>query len=158
MADVGQDEGLWRSVFDSKRAKKAEVTMSKYQVADDSHEIGLPQSRHVVIAKGFEERAGVSCISVDRLDCANLVEEAIEGDRRAKNRSASSQGLHGWLVVKAKHARQQSRSVVSSPSCDNPWPADIVLPAKAANNPDERRQHAQQLASYSNWMPRPVCP
>ena len=156
MEEVGQDEGLWRGVFDSKRARRAEATMAKYRDDDEGDKVDSPQSRHLVIAKGFEERHGVRQISVDRLDCADLAEKAKEGDELAKGRPNTSRELHGWLVLKARHARQWGREVVSSPLPGNPGHADIVLPAKVATNRDERRQHAQQLASYSKWMRRPA--
>ena len=132
--------------------------MPQHQGRDDGDGAGLPQGRHPAIDKGFEEKHGVCCISVDRHDCADLVEKAIEGDEHAKSRSGSSGVLYGWLVLKARYARQWGRTVVSSPLPHNPRHVDIVLPAKVATNPDERRQHAQQLASYSKWMPRPACP
>ena len=34
--------------------------------------------------------------------------------------------------------------------------ADIVLPDKAADEREEQKQHAQELADAAQWLPRPA--
>ena len=116
-----------------------------------------PINAHARIADLFEPQCGTASISVDRLDDSSLVEATAKGDRDAKLRShreSRDVGFYGWLVVSATHATLMNRRHVQSPQKDNPKHVDIVLPERAANDRQERRQHAQQRASFSSWRER----
>ena len=72
-------------------------------------------------------------------------------DRVAANRSAT---FYGWAVVIEERARVNERGTVASPKADNPFHADIVLPVSAAEDREEQKRHAQELADASNWKER----
>ena len=54
-----------------------------------------------------------------------------------------------------RDAEKSGRRVESSPSEDNQYHMDIVLPSEAENDKDKRREHAEELAADATWRPRP---
>ncbi len=62
--------------------------------------------------------------------------------------------FYGWAVVDADTAESDGRQVLNTPLCDNPYHADIELPALAAADREEQKWHAKLLASYSHWRER----
>ena len=129
---IGAEEHLGRSVFSSKhrnRARRARVP------------------HHV-----FLEREGITEISVDRLDPAPPSEAAAAAIRIANDRGAM---FYGWAVVVARKAGASGRHVKASAKPDNPYHADIVLPDLAAEDREEQKRHAQELADSSSWRERP---
>lgn len=54
--------------------------------------------------------------------------------------------------------RENGREAVASPIADNPHHADIVLPQVAAEDREEQKRHAQDLADASIWRERPDSP
>ena len=129
---VGQEEGLGRGVFSSRhrdRARRARVP------------------HHV-----FLERPGVTRISVDRLDSAPPDEAVAIADETAAARRAR---FYGWAVVTARQAGVNGRRVRASARLHNPYHADIVLPDLAAEDREEQKRHAQELADRSSWRERP---
>lgn len=128
---VGQEEKLGRGVFSSRhrdRARRARVP------------------HHV-----FLERPGVTKISVDRLDSAPPDEAVAIADEIAAARSAK---FHGWEVITARQAGVNGRQVRASARLHNPYHADIVLPDLAAEDREEQKRHAQELADRSSWRER----
>ena len=100
------------------------------------------------------ERIESRCLSVDRHDDVPIDEAVGKGDKDAEGRP-TSEGVCGWLIVRAKWAAKMGRKVVPTPTRDNPQHVDIVLPKKVQGNKDEWKQHAQHLASSGCWEPRP---
>ncbi len=133
MGEVRPDEGLWRSVFSGTQANRARRGTGNRTVA-----------------KAFQERDGVTELSVDRYDGLDLREGVRKGDRDAVGRSAS--GFYGWLVVPASAAEANGRRVVPSPTEENPYHADIVLAFTDRFGP---KDHALALATASRWHERP---
>ena len=125
-------ENLGRGIFSSRQAKRARRTKPP---------------KHV-----FLEREGVTEISVDRLDRAPPSWVVVIADSNAAARGAT---FYGWAVVAARKAAANGRQVQASPKPDNPYHADIVLPALAAQDQDERIRHAQELADNASWRGRP---
>ena len=125
-------ENLGRGVFSSRQAKRAQRATPP---------------KHV-----FLEREGVTEISVDRLDRAPPSWVVVIADANAAGRGAT---FYGWAVVTARKAAANGRQVQATPKPDNPYHADIVLPALAAEDQDEQIRHAQELADNASWRARP---
>ena len=100
----------------------------------------------------FLESPGKVELSVDCLDAgplAELTEIAAEvGARRQRS-------FYGWAVVRALQAARNGRRAIRTPLPQNPFHADIVLPDRAADEREEQKQHAQELADAAHWLPRP---
>ena len=128
---VALDEDLGRDIFSSKHAKRARRSRVPYHV--------------------FLERCGERKISVDRLSVAPANESEAIADRTARARGRS---FYGWAVVRADTATSDGRRVLGTPLPDNPYHADIQLPARAADDRDEQKWHAKFLASRSHWRGR----
>ena len=90
-------------------------------------------------------------ISVDRLDSAPPDEAVAIADEIAAARSAK---FHGWEVITARQAGVNGRQVRASARLHNPYHADIVLPDLAAEDREEQKRHAQELADRSSWRER----
>ena len=129
---IGEEENLGRGVFSSKNRNRARRVRVPYHV--------------------FLEREGIIEISVDRLDPAPLAEAAAAAARIANDRDAT---FYGWAVVVARNAGANRRHVRASAKPDNPYHADIVLPDLAAEDREEQKRHAQELADSSSWRERP---
>ena len=131
--EVAPDESLGRGVFSQNHARRA--------------------ARNRVPLNVFLEAAGKVNLSVDRLDAGPLPElTAIATDVGARRLRT----FYGWAVVRAFRASQNGRRAVKTPPPQNPYHADIVLPEKAADEREEQKQHAQELADAAQWLPRPA--
>lgn len=129
--EVSPDETLGRGVFSSSAARRA--------------------PRRITL-NVFLERPTVVELSVDRLDVAPP-HEAITIAEHVGN--ARGKPFFGWAVVETRQARSHGRRVVSSPlPGENPHHADIILPDAAADDREEQKQHAQELADSATWLDR----
>ena len=88
---------------------------------------------------------------MDRLDVAPPPEATELADNVASARSAT---FYGWAVVAVKRAAANGRQVIATPQLDNPYHADIVLPAPDVEDREEQKRHAQELADSSIWRER----
>ena len=129
---IGSGEDLGRSVFSSKNRDRARRGKAPHHV--------------------FLEREGTLEISVDRLNYAPEIEMSEIAERVAANRNAT---FYGWAVVVEDSACANERGAIATPRPDNPYHADIVLPAPAAEDREEQKRHAQELADASTWRERP---
>lgn len=129
--EVSASEALGRGVFSNSAARRA--------------------PRRIAL-NVFLERPTVVELSVDRLDVAPP-HEAITFAEQVGNRRGKP--FFGWAVVETRQAMANGRQVVSSPRpSENPYHADIVLPDTAAEDRDEQKQHAQELADAATWLDR----
>ena len=83
----------------------------------------------------------------------DLKDVAQRCDDIAKQRGAN-RSFYGWAKVAVAIAEQHDRTVVASPTPDDRWHADIVLPC----TPDDkvaRERHAMHLAASAVCCPRP---
>ena len=126
--DPALSEALGRGVFSSKYASRARRS-------------GIPK-------RVFLEREGVTEISVDRLDLMSG-EKAHEMARAAADKRSAN--FYGWAVLITEIACRSNRRVKASPTAENPYHADIVLPASAGEDYEEQVRHAQELADESRW-------
>ena len=131
---IGERENLGRSVFSSKHRDRARRARTPYHV--------------------FLEREGIIKISVDRLDPAPPADATAIAVRIANERGPAI-SFYGWAVVMAHKAGVNGRHVRASPKPDNPYHADIVLPDPVAEDREEQKRHAQELADASSWRERP---
>ena len=102
----------------------------------------------------FLERKGNNLLSVDRFDFCPLEELTDIQDKNAKMRSTETvqRSFYGWAKITAEIARKNGRNVRSTFSKGNPYHADIVLPKDI--NRDDEEEHALELASNAEWVPR----
>lgn len=129
---VPKEEDLGRGVFSSRHVKAAR----RYRVSPDA----------------FLERPGRREISVERLSRSSLAKALKRGERAADRRNRR---FYGWAVVAVAAVLERSMKVKATPTPENRWHADIVLPEPAAEDKGVQRQYAQKLADASRWRPRP---
>ena len=130
--DIAPAEHLGRGVFSSRNRDRSRRGKTPHHV--------------------FLVRQGETEISVDRLDRASATVAVEIAEQVAANRNAS---FHGWAVIVAELAGANGRRAIATPRPGNPYHADIVLPALAAEDREEQKRHAQELADGSTWRERP---
>lgn len=130
--DIALTEDLGRGVFSDKEAKRAQRSRVSFRV--------------------FLEQEGNTEISVDRLTLAPEDKATAIAGTVA---SARDRAFYGWAVVTAAKAGGNGRCVKATPTPDNPYHADIILPDIAAQDREEQKRHAQELADTSRWRERP---
>ena len=118
-----------RSFRRLKREGKARVPVSKFKPPKNSNEI-----------------------SVNRM---GLVPVAKMAELGMRNASLSGKLFWGWYILTAEDIEEVGCSVKPSPSDDNPYHADIVIPV--ALDTEERRddiiEYATGLAYHSTFLP-----
>ena len=126
-------EELGRGIYSRSAAKRASRNRTPYSV--------------------FLPPTGEISISVDRLSVASLGEAIGIARRRSANREGE---FRGWATVSVDTACKDDRSVVASPiEGENPYHADIVLPAVVVSDRKMQKHHALALARYSSWREDP---
>ena len=128
--EVAESEELSRGILDSTVAKKAR--------------------KEEMLPSAFMEREGVCTVSVFRTSIASDVEVVRIGERMARDRGPS-RTIYGWFVVSARNAALMGRRLEATKVEGNPYHADIVLPDKDCMDNLRKLQHAQSLASHSEW-------
>ena len=83
----------------------------------------------------------------------DLKDTAKRCDDIAKQRGAN-RTFYGWAEVPVAIAEQHDRTVIASPTHDDPWHADIVLPREPSGKVALER-HAEELAANAVCCPRP---
>ena len=66
--------------------------------------------------------------------------------------------FYGWAFLTAEEAGRNGRGAIASPFNNNPYHADIRLPELTAEDREEQKRHAQELADASRWRERPNLP
>ncbi len=130
---LGREErsqsGAKRSFGRLKREGEARAPVSRFKPPQDSNEI-----------------------SVNRMDLASVATMAELG---MLNASVSGKLFWGWYILTAGDVEGVGCSVKPSPSDDNPYHADIVIPV--ALDAEERRddviEYARDLAYHSTFLP-----
>ena len=131
--NIAPEEELGRGVFSSRNAVRAQRSKVPHYI--------------------FLTKSGETNISVDRLSVAPADEAIAIADNVAVARNAT---FYGWALVTAEQAGSNGRRVIASPLLHgNPYHADIVLPGLAAEDREEQKRHAQELADASRWRSRP---
>ena len=132
--NIVPEEELGRGVFSQRHAQRARRTRIPHHV--------------------FLVQAGNTEISVDRLTFAPSEEATEIAEETATVRNAT---FYGWAVVLAEKAEDHGRRVIATPRPErgNPYHADIVLPELSAEDREEQKRHAQELADASSWRDRP---
>jgi len=101
----------------------------------------------------FQEKLGVSSISVNRLNHASDTLLAEIGDRNGQLRDPPKR-LLGWAVVTVSSASQGGREVIASPRPLNPFHGEIALPTTALGDRNIARSHAMDVAAEASYRPR----
>ena len=135
--NIAPEEELGRSVFSSREAKRAR--------------------RSRVSHYAFLEKEGQTDISVDRLSIAPAKEAVAIADNVGAARTHSAT-FYGWAFLTAEEAGRNGRGAIASPFNNNPYHADIRLPELTAEDREEQKRHAQELADASRWRERPNLP
>ncbi|MCY3985693.1 MAG: hypothetical protein OXF23_01425 [Candidatus Dadabacteria bacterium] len=91
-------------------------------------------------------------ISVNRMD---LVSMATMVELGVRNASSSGKLFWGWYILTAGDIEEVGCSVKPSPSDDNPYHADIVIPVAldAEERRDEVIEYARDLAYHATFLP-----
>ncbi len=98
----------------------------------------------------FLPKKGTCDLSVDRLTAGSRACDLLE--RMAMHDSRRRHGpFQGWAFVFRDVAEENGRRVLESPTCHNPFHADIVFPEAARFANDERKRHAHELATAADW-------
>lgn len=100
----------------------------------------------------FLVQAGNAEVSTDRVFREKLKEIAEIASREGANRESPFQG---WCAVSVRRATESGRRVVASPTCNNPYHADIVFPHNVIWDRVAQGKHAQSLADAARWLARP---
>ena len=135
--NIAPEEDLGRGIFSRRNARRAERSRAPYNV--------------------FLEKVGQTDISVDRLSIAPEKEAVAIADNVGAARTPPAD-CYGWAVVTAEEARRSEREAIASPLNTNPYHADIRLPDLTAEDREEQKRHAQELADVSRWRERPNLP
>lgn len=90
-------------------------------------------------------------ISVDRLDYKTNEQMTEIADANGENRK---QKFYGWAEITVRATKEMDRKVEISPTLDNPWHADIVLPENAKEDEILQKEHAHSLALHARWRDR----
>ena len=130
--DPAPNEELGRSVFSTRHVKRAR--------------------RGRIPVNAFLIQEGHTKISVDRLTIAPEKKAVSIAEKRA---AARGHEFHGWAAVTAEDAGMSNRRVAATPQLYNSYHADIILPGLAAEDREEQKRHAQELADASGWRERP---
>ncbi len=114
-------------------------------------ETNLKRARRKVPYRLFYDKKAKEKLSVDRLDLPSSISELIE----ICNKSVGDRsGFYGWAVITAEEAGTEERKVESSPSKENPYHADIILPDSAINDEIKQKEHAKRLADIATLRER----
>ena len=129
LGPISSDETIGRRIFSVTKARRA--------------------MRGNIAKSIFLEKAGVIQLSTDRTIRARLQDITAIAERSARDRGET---FFGWASLPVSKAAMDSRKVKESPTTDNPYHADIVLPANAAKNKDKQKEHAQLLSDAAKWL------
>jgi hypothetical protein len=124
------------------------------KISDEAYlQVGTQRARRSRVPfYEFLPPEGKTEISVDRLSVAPPDQATSIADSRDNARGRT---FYGWAIVTEEKSVGNGRRVVASPiPCQNPYHADIVLPADTANNREKQKLHAQELADSSYWRDR----
>ncbi len=97
----------------------------------------------------FMPQEGVCEISVDRLESYALGQLQSMAEVESSTRVGPFQG---WAVVPRDLAEMSGRRVQCSPTPQNQYHTDIVLPDAARHAREEKKRHAQELAASAYWQ------
>lgn len=125
---IAPEEELGRGVFSRRSADRARRSRVPFKV--------------------FLEKPTRTDISVDRLSVAPSDQAVAIARKVGEARGAT---FYGWAVVTARHANGSGRHVTASPIVGDPYHANICLPETAAEDREEQKRHAQELADASCW-------
>ena len=130
---ISASEDVGRRVFSSQQARKALRS-------------GIPPNV-------FLPPRGETALSIDRLSAANRDELATLARAASESRPGS---FHGWASVPCEDAQRDDREVRASPTPENPYHGEIILPDSTVTNRRERMRHAEALAKAASWEPDPA--
>lgn len=89
-------------------------------------------------------------ISVDRLSMADQAGADIANIARVEG-AKRNVSFYGWAVIANQDVGRNGRKTKASPTTNNPYHGDIVLPESARDDHDEQISHAQELAAATFW-------
>lgn len=92
-------------------------------------------------------------LSVDRLHEDHQPHVTQTAIQIQKSRQDGPHRLYGWAVVSQETGSENGRTIELSPTQDNPYHADIVLPPSVLTDKDEMEQHVEELAAKAYWKP-----
>ena len=141
MDGIRDDEHVWRDVHFERQKKQLDRPPEERRYNSETKVIfGTRQAPFARISTNLYDR-------VD-LDFATS-----EGDRRALE-IAGSKGVEGWWVMSKAAASQMNRRVEPTPLPDNPYHADIILPADEVESWAAAKFHLLDFLASGRWQDR----
>ena len=128
---VRAHENLGRRLFSRRQARAAQGIISRAR-----------------LRRAFLPEPGEQTFSIDRLSIADMQHVTMLAQQEVTNREGS---FRGWACLDYAAAASDGRAVVASPTEENPYHGDIVLPASTVMDKGEREQHASSLADAATW-------
>lgn len=136
---VEAGETLGRRSFSRRQARQAE----RRRPGQELRQLFIP------------ERGGHS-LSVDRLTYAESQQDLRRVVALAAMDATRRDGeFRGWGCVMYEHAASDGRTVAASPTEENPYHGDIILPVSVIHDKGAREHHAYDLAGACGWRPAP---
>lgn len=135
LPDLQASETLGRSVFSSRKAKRARNGRIVHDI--------------------FLENVEADSISVDRMDHASPNVLAALSKSTGQTRTPP-QDFYGWATIEVREAASSGRSARATPNADNLYHADVFLNLpRGDERRDRQKQHANELAALANWLDAP---
>ena len=129
-SQIAETERLGRGVFRSRDANRVR-----------------PRSRF------YKDAFSAGPMSVDRLDYADIPKlREIHDDEAIRRPSVNN--FYGWYAFHAELAFGLGMDVHFTPTEENPWHAEIVLPQDDRDDEDALLSYYVKLASESTWVGR----
>ena len=141
MEGIQESEGLWRDVY-RERQKRAWDCPAEER----------PFSKHTKAVFGTPRRPNAR-VSTSLYDRVSLEFATAEGDRRA-SLIEGSKGVEGWVVINAGDGSQGGRQVVPTPTDDNPYHAEILIPDEHLDSWEDAEVHLRAFVSLGRWQDR----
>ena len=119
---------------------------------DSSRDASRCQSNNYPRKYKFFIEAGDNKVSVDRLYVACASETARLAEHHHATR-VERRSFYGWLAITREAAMQSGRYLELSPTCDNPYHVEIVLPAEVLEDSRVYQDHAVEMTADVWWWP-----
>ena len=96
-------------------------------------------------------------LSLDRLTYAESQHDIQRVAALAELEETHRDGLfRGWACLMYEYAASDGRKVVASPTKENPYHGDIILPRSVIGDKGAREHHAYDLAGACAWRDAPA--
>ena len=141
MEGICESEGLWRDVYREKQKRAWDCPVEERTF-----------SKHTKAVFGTPRKPDPR-VSTNLYDRVSLEFATAEGDRRA-TRVEGSRGVEGWVVINAGDAAEGGREVVHTPTDDNPYHAEVLIPDEHLDSWEDAQVLLRAFVSLGRWRDR----